>query len=583
MTERLAKATAVAPADRCVECGADSSGPLCSHCGAASAPGGLRTVKVLSKRPYGRTYLCEDANGAKVAVKEVCLSLVPEVAQIEALDAEAEILKQLSHPCIPQFIRAFREGDGRATRLYLVSSYVPGRTLDQAQKSRRFSEHEARLLARGLLEVLEYIHGLSPKLLHLDLRPENIVLRDDGKVSLIGFGAAGDLIAQERKRAGVSLLPPYAPEELRRGEPSEATDLFLLGATLVQVLSRRSPEELLPESGAPKLKGSVNVSPEFLGFLEALVAPHASHRPPSARAALELLKAIMPAPPRPIRRRRFLFPVALLCTALSAFALGRATAPSRVITIERPTPAVATTVWRPAAPVVPVVRDIQSEEEGLRLGSVRGKYRKLLRKISVPQDLSRYPQGYVDYGRYTGSSWAGYSNLPPGYWVYVHPNWYIFEQQVDARPLAPRAWGPEQATGAPDTLRAGDIMTAWASHSPDQQAEWLRLDYAKPVNVRRVAVYETYNPGALNRVTATTEDGREVTLWEGTDPTTPGSGKGVSQLEVKDPVLTQSITLHLDSPRVMGWNEIDAVSLEDAQGEVHWATGAHASSTYADK
>jgi hypothetical protein len=57
--------------------------------------------------------------------------------------------------------------------------------------------------------------------------------------------------------------------------------------------------------------------------------------------------------------------------------------------------------------------------------SVNGKYSKLLRVINVPQDQGAYG-AFNDYGYYTGTSWAGYNNLPVGYWVYVAPNWYIW-------------------------------------------------------------------------------------------------------------------------------------------------------------
>ena len=60
--------------------------------------------------------------------------------------------------------------------------------------------------------------------------------------------------------------------------------------------------------------------------------------------------------------------------------------------------------------------------------SVGGKYGKLLRRIHVPQDR----QGYTDfseYGQYQGTDYAGHANLPPGFWVYVYPHWYIWGEQ----------------------------------------------------------------------------------------------------------------------------------------------------------
>jgi hypothetical protein len=57
--------------------------------------------------------------------------------------------------------------------------------------------------------------------------------------------------------------------------------------------------------------------------------------------------------------------------------------------------------------------------------SVNGKYYNLLIMLNVPQDQGGYGNFY-DWGYYTGTSYAGYNNIPPGYWVYVYPNWYIW-------------------------------------------------------------------------------------------------------------------------------------------------------------
>jgi HEAT repeat protein len=61
--------------------------------------------------------------------------------------------------------------------------------------------------------------------------------------------------------------------------------------------------------------------------------------------------------------------------------------------------------------------------------SAEGKYKTLLRRIKVPQDRQQY-QDYHDYGRFEGSSWAGYNDLPAGYWVYVYPHWFIWGEQA---------------------------------------------------------------------------------------------------------------------------------------------------------
>jgi hypothetical protein len=56
---------------------------------------------------------------------------------------------------------------------------------------------------------------------------------------------------------------------------------------------------------------------------------------------------------------------------------------------------------------------------------VNGKYGRLLRKIKVPQDRKSYGD-FTDFGHYQATDWAGHKNIPAGYWVYVHPHWYIW-------------------------------------------------------------------------------------------------------------------------------------------------------------
>jgi hypothetical protein len=59
--------------------------------------------------------------------------------------------------------------------------------------------------------------------------------------------------------------------------------------------------------------------------------------------------------------------------------------------------------------------------------SSSGKYRELLHVLYLPQDKASY-QEFSDYGHYTGTAYAGYNNLTPGYWVYVYPRWYIWKE-----------------------------------------------------------------------------------------------------------------------------------------------------------
>ncbi len=146
-----------------------------------------------------------------------------------------------------------------------------------------------------------------------------------------------------------------------------------------------------------------------------------------------------------------------------------------------------------------------------------------------------------------------------------------------------RPWGPEQATGEPDTPSAGDHQSAWASLTPDGGNEWLLLEFPEAVAPSGVRVHESYNPGAVTQVSVFLSDGREEFVWSGADPTPPGGGQGVSWIPFGIKGKTRRVKLHLNSAGVPGWNEIDAVGLVDAAGRLQWSSAASASSTYASR
>jgi hypothetical protein len=144
-----------------------------------------------------------------------------------------------------------------------------------------------------------------------------------------------------------------------------------------------------------------------------------------------------------------------------------------------------------------------------------------------------------------------------------------------------RLWGPEQATGAPDTDRAGDIPTAWASLDPDGGVEWLQVDFDQAVTISEVRIRESFNPGAVSKVAAILQDGKERVLWEGLDPTVDAPAD--FSVRVDGDIVSKSVKICLDTTRREGWNEIDAVELVGKSGKRQWASHASASSTYAER
>lgn len=148
--------------------------------------------------------------------------------------------------------------------------------------------------------------------------------------------------------------------------------------------------------------------------------------------------------------------------------------------------------------------------------------------------------------------------------------------------LTKKDWSAEQAAGEPDVKEAGDSSAAWVSMTADDQNEWLVLYYDVPVQPAAVKIYENHNPGAVNRISAFAPDGREISVWQGADPTSSTQKQGVSELPISADFPICAVKVYLDSRNHPGCNEIDAVGLVDASGNTQWASDAKASSSFAD-
>ena len=122
------------------------------------------------------------------------------------------------------------------------------------------------------------------------------------------------------------------------------------------------------------------------------------------------------------------------------------------------------------------------------------------------------------------------------------------------------SWSAMQAAGAPDTSTCGDQITAWASAS-SYGKDWLLLTYDQPVIPTRIAIYQTYHPGAVSQVEVVDEGGNSTTVYEA-DPGIVSQCPYLLEFEVKEvDTLVRSIRITIDQSNHNGWNEIDAVQL----------------------
>lgn len=118
--------------------------------------------------------------------------------------------------------------------------------------------------------------------------------------------------------------------------------------------------------------------------------------------------------------------------------------------------------------------------------------------------------------------------------------------------------------GAPDVFpRGGDIDGAWASKATDGGYEWVTVRFAAPVRAASIVWAETLNPGAVMRVDDLSEPSAPTALWTGTTGT-PGAPAALAEVTLPTPRVISAVRLVLDTRRVSGWNEVDAIGLVPA-------------------
>jgi serine/threonine protein kinase len=217
-----------------------------------------RIASVLSCGGFSIVYLAYDENDQPVAIKEYLPSQLALRKEGDALPSisddnlatfrygmkcffeEGRSLARLSHPNVVRVLNFFRANE----TVYMVMRYERGRTLQEHIQARRgsikenFIRHVFALLLNGLREV----H--SNKLLHLDIKPANIYIRNDGSPVLIDFGAARQTLADEGLKLNPMYTPGFAPPEQYRNREllGPWSDCYAIGASMFACLAGVAPQ-----------------------------------------------------------------------------------------------------------------------------------------------------------------------------------------------------------------------------------------------------------------------------------------------------------------------------------------------------
>jgi WD40 repeat protein/Tfp pilus assembly protein PilF len=256
--------------------------------------GRYRVLHVLGRGSVGTTYEAVDLRtDQRVALKQLRLWHEHDWKILELFEREARVLAGLSHPGIPRYVESFRvEEAGVPPSFYLSQQLAPGESLGAwVRRGFRATESEARIVARQVLGTLQYLQTLTPPAIHRDIKPDNLIRTSEGQIYLVDFGAVRDTYRSVMGHGStvVGTFGYMAPEQFR-GQAGPATDLYGLGATLVFLLTQRSPSDLPHEKSRIAFRKAVKLSAAFARWLDRMLAPEPENRFSSAAEALRELE-----------------------------------------------------------------------------------------------------------------------------------------------------------------------------------------------------------------------------------------------------------------------------------------------------
>jgi len=281
-------------------------------------------IKFLGKGGFGHTYLAKDLDlpgHPQCVVKH----LKPQNADPDLLliakrlfETEAQTLYKLGslHDQIPKLSAHFEENG----EFYLVQDFIAGHDLTKELiPGKKLSESYTITLLHNILEILAIVH--QQKVIHRDLKPDNLMRRQDGKIVLIDFGAVKEISTIVVNAQGQTSLtiaigtPGYMPSEQAKGKPRFASDIHAVGMIGIQALTGEHPFNLREDTQTGEViwRNQAQVSNNLANVLDKMVRDNFSQRYQNADEALQAILSLsrsspppQPPPPPPPTRRGFL-------------------------------------------------------------------------------------------------------------------------------------------------------------------------------------------------------------------------------------------------------------------------------------
>ncbi|PVU94585.1 hypothetical protein BB561_002432 [Smittium simulii] len=232
----------------------------------------LRYVKIkkIGQGASGSVYLAKSIiSKSKVAIKQMDLKNQPRK---ELLVNEIMIMKDSQHPNIVNYIESFLIGN---SDLWVVMEYMTGGALTDIIENNKMSENQIATISFEVSKGLLHLH--KQKIIHRDIKSDNILLGEDCSVKITDFGFCAKLSDKRNKRATMVGTPYWmAPEVVKQKPYGPKVDVWSLGIMVIEMIELEPPyldEEplkalyLIATNGTPTLKDPDSLSLELKSYL----------------------------------------------------------------------------------------------------------------------------------------------------------------------------------------------------------------------------------------------------------------------------------------------------------------------------
>ena len=265
--------------------------------------GGYRLLREIDTDSLGSVYEAEHPRlHRRVALRTIGTAVARDVSFSRRFLLELRSYTALEHEAIPRLYELAYEGDSP----YLVTELVAGTTLDaMLADGQRYEPRGIVHLLRPIAGALDYAHSRAT--VHRDVKPANILLADDGRTLLTGFGLGTVASFNTGPGAGGPVAPDYvAPERLVGREVDGRADVYSLAAVIFEATTGRRPfsskswietlSRRLYEPPPNVREVAPDLPPAFAVVLQQAMDRDPARRPPTAGQLLDRLEAALSSP-----------------------------------------------------------------------------------------------------------------------------------------------------------------------------------------------------------------------------------------------------------------------------------------------